>query len=234
MTKQLINALSSVDWSANVAKFTQEAAICSELDTACKRIAVWSKQIENIDGKNPAISFIRALQIAAHQSIATMSLAIYKATASSIRGLVENALYYTYFRTHPIELTSLVRDKGYYVTKADVLAFHKLHTPGFKGVQEKIGLVGRIEDWYSGVSAIVHGQIPGTWVDQTSLSDIKANVETMRLVAREFCEAERIVHELFLATVGREFWDSFSHPAKKALLFGMTGDIKNVFELDRQ
>lgn len=234
MTTQLVGALTSVAWDANVAKFVQEAAICGELDAACKRIAIWSKQLENVDGGNPAISFVRALQIAAHQSIATMSLAIYKATATSIRGLVENALYYTYFRTHPVELTSLVRDKGYYVSKGDILAFHKVHTPGFKAIQDKVGLLGRIEEWYSRVSAIVHGQIPGTWVDQKSLSDIKANVGTLKLAAHEFCEAEGIVHHLFLATVGREFWDSFAHPAKKSLLSGIPADVREAFGLDKQ
>lgn len=234
MTERLAGALRSVDWSANVERFVLEETICAELDAACKRIATWSKQLENIDGKNPAISFVRALQIAAHQSVATMSLGIYKAAATSIRGLVENALYYTYFRTHPVELASLVRDKDYYVAKGEILTFHKVHTPGFKVVQDKVGLVGRIEEWYSRVSAIVHGQIPGTWVDQKALADIKVNVATLKLAAAEFCEAEGIVHFLFLATVGREFWDSFAHPAKKLLLSGIAADVREVFGLDRQ
>lgn len=234
MTKHLVNALTSINWVDNVAKFVQEEGVCNDIDAACKRIAIWSKQLENIDAQNPAISFVRALQIAAHQSVATMSLAIYKASASSIRGLVENALYYTYFRTHPVELTSLVRDKTYYVTKSDILSFHKMHTPRFKAVQEKVALVSRVEDWYSRVSAIVHGQIPGVWVEQTGLSDIRVNAKTLGLVAQDFCEAEAIVNDLFLATVGREFWDSFAHPAKKFLLSGMAGDVRSVLGLDKQ
>lgn len=234
MTKHLVEALKSVNWSANVEGFVLEQAICIELDAGCRRIAIWSKQLENIDGGNPAISFVRALQIAAHQSVATMSLGIYKAAATSIRGLVENALYYTFFRNHPVELASLVRNRDYYVTKSEILAFHKSHTPGFKVVQDKVGLIGRIEEWYSRVSAIVHGQILGAWVDQKSLGDIKINKVTLQLAAAEFCEAERIVHFLFLATVGREFWDGFSPPAKKTLLSGVAADIREVFGLDKQ
>jgi hypothetical protein len=234
VTTQLAAALNSVDWKENVAKFLAEADVCQELDVACKRIAIWSKQLENVEARNPAITFVRAIQVAAHQSIATMGLGIYKATATSVRGLVENALYYTYFRSHPAELASLIREKGYYVTKADILAYHKVHTPGFKALQEKIGLVGRVEDWYSRVSAIVHGQIPGIWVDQKSLSDIKSNVTTLRLAAAEFREAEWIVHHLLLTTVGRELWDGFAHNAKKSLLQGMAGDVRAALELDRK
>lgn len=229
----LVAAMKAVNWNENVATFLNEENLLAEIDKSCHRIALWAKQLENVDSGNPALSFVRAMQISSHHAVATMGLAIYKATAASIRGVVENALYYTYFRTHPVELASLVRDDNYYVSKNDILIFHKTHTPGFKEAQDKIGLVSRMENWYSAISAIVHGQVPGIWVDQKGLADTKANLATLKLSVKEFCEGERIVHELFLLTVGQQYWDDFSHTAKKALLAGMPGDQKAVVKLDK-
>jgi len=234
MSDKMISALLSVNWLGNVEGFATHAAVVEKLDGSCKRIAVWAKQLENVDGKNPAISFVRALQISAQQAVATASLGIYKAAASSIRGLVENALYYTYFRSHLVELSSLVRNKAYYTSKSEILAFHKVHTAKFRERQETIGLVSRIEDWYSDISSIVHGQIPGIWVNQSSLGDIKTDGATLSLVANEFCRGEQIVHELLLLTVGSELWDGFSHPSKKMLLANLPGHLKNVLGLDKQ
>lgn len=232
-TDKLAEALKSVDWNGNIDQFLTDGDAIGKMNGACVRIAIWAKQLENIDSENAAISFVRALQISAHHGVATTALAIYKAAAAAIRGIVENALYYTYFRTHPIELASLVRERDYYTSKSEILAYHKLHTPRFRELQEKLGLVTRIEQWYSEISAIVHGQVPGIWVEQVSLADTKPSPVTLALVVAKFCEAERIAHELFLLTVGRENWDSFSHAAKKALLANMVGEHKTLLMLDK-
>ena len=233
MTKSLADALKSIDWGQNVNAFLSDEAMVAELDGACLRLAIWARQLENIDKTNPAITFVRAMQVSAHHAVATASLAIYKASASSIRGIVENALYYTYFRTHPVELASLVREANYYTSKSDILTYHKLHTPQFRELQDKLGLLTRIEVWYSAISAIVHGQVPGVWIEHTSLAETKPSFGTLKLVIEKFCEAEKIVHELLLLTVGKENWDSFSHLAKHTLLSGMPGEVKTTMKLDK-
>ncbi|MDN2704481.1 hypothetical protein O0881_21095 [Janthinobacterium sp. SUN100] len=229
----LEKAMRSVNWNENVEFFLQDQELMLAIDHSCQRIAIWAKQLENIDSKNPAISFVRAMQICSQHAVTTMGLAIYKASAASIRGIVENALYYTYFRTHHVELASLLRDANYYISKGEILSFHKLHTPYFSKTQEKLGLLSRIENWYSAISAIVHGQVPGIWTDQKGIGDTKTNIDTLRMAVKEFCEGERIVHELFLLTVGKESWDDFSHTAKKALLAGIPGEQKEILKLDK-
>jgi hypothetical protein len=231
--EKLAAALKAVNWVGHVDSFLIQNDSVQKVDGACARIAIWAKQLENLDKENAAISFIRALQISAHHAVATTALAIYKAAASSIRGIVENALYYTYFRSHPVELASLVRERDYYVSKSDILSYHKIHTPRFRELQDKLGLITRIEEWYSQISAIVHGQVPGIWVEHTSLADTKPSTETLALVIAKLCEAEKIVHDLFLITVGREYWDSFSHFAKKTLLANMSGEHKTLLMLDK-
>ncbi len=230
---QLSAAIKGVNWSGSVASFTAESASLERLDSACTRLAVWAAQLELADKGNPALSFVRAAQASAHHVVATCALALYRASAASIRSIVENGLYYTYFRTHPVELSTLVRDSAYYVTRSDLIAFHKTHTPEFKTLQDKLGYVGRLETWYSQISAIVHGQIPGTWVEHGSLEGIKFHAGTLAIVADQMKSAEQLLHELLLLTVGRELWDKFSSPSKKTLLSGVAGEIKTALKLDK-
>ncbi|WP_175869821.1 hypothetical protein [Burkholderia sp. BCC0397] len=233
MTKELSDALKSVDWNGNVSAFLTNDATIKQIDNACYRLAIWSKQLENVDRGNPALTFVRAMQISAHHAVATASLAIYKAAASSIRSIVENALYYTYFRSHHAELSSLIREDSYHISKSEILAYHKIHTPSFRDLQEKFGLLTRIEKWYSSISAIVHGQVPGIWIEHATLAETKPSPATLKSFLEKFCDAEKIVHDLFLLTIGTEHWDDFSPTAKKLLVTGMSGEHKTMMKLDR-
>src|SRR5262249_21019388 len=146
---------------------------------------------------NPALAFVREMQAAGHHVAALTALALYKPAAAAMRSMLETALYYTYFRAHPSELATLVRDPRFSVDKTDVIEFHNQHTPEFVTHQQKLGLVARLEQWYGAISAITHGQIPGTWVDHRSLSDVKLIQATLKIVVSRFSEGEEVVHRLF-------------------------------------
>jgi hypothetical protein len=196
------------------------------------RLALWCKQFEIVDRGNPALCFIRELQLAGHHVAALAALALYKPAAGSMRAVLETALYYTYFRTHIPELSTLVRDPNYFVMKADLLEYHKTHTSDFTKLQNALGLVERLNRWYNSVSAIIHGQVPGKWNDYAALADIKCSKATLDIVVANFGECDEIVHRLFLCTVGRELWDGFSSSAKKSLTAGLPGSTKAALGLD--
>lgn len=225
-------ALAAVDWNRNVSDFLKDAKLTEAIATANFRLAVWAKQFENIDKDNPALSFIREMQVSGHYVAALTALSLYKAAAASMRTMLETALYYSYFRTHPSELATLARDSNFFVVKADLLEFHKQHTPDFPALQQKLGLVVKLNAWYGFVSSITHGQIPGEWVEHKSLADMKHNKSALDIVVTTFCEGEELVHRLFLCTVGRVLWDTFSTPAKKYLIKGLHGDVKAALGLD--
>jgi len=147
-------------------------------------------------------------------------------------GSWQTALYYSYFRTHPSELTTLASDSNFYIGKRDLLEYHMIHTSDFKNIQNKLNLVSSLGDWYRTVSAIIHGQIPGAWVEHKSVAEIKPIKSTQDIVVETFTEGEEIVHQLFLCTVGRLLWDGFSTTAKKQLLSGLHGDLKAALALD--
>lgn len=231
-SKYLEAGLNAVDWQKNVADFLALPNAKDEISKANLRIAIWAKQFEKIDHGNPALCFVREMQIAGQDVAAASALSLYKCAASSIRNIVETALYYSYFRNHPKELETLVRDSKYYLSKEDILEYHKKHTPNFLKHQEKLNLIGKLNPWYSNVSAIVHGQIPGAWIEHKALSEISLNTTTLNVVVKTFCDGEEIVHLLFLCTTGHELWDFFSSSAKKELIHGLSGEIKATLGLD--
>jgi hypothetical protein len=230
--KKLAAALKSVDWNANVAAFVADNKSAKLLAEGSLRLAIWAKQLETHDQNNPALCFIREMQVAGHQVAALTSLALYKSAAGAMRSMLETALYYSYFRTHPAELTTLARSVSFYLEKQDILDYHKQHSPDFVALQGALGVVSRLQKWYRLVSSIIHGQIPGKWVSHKSISEIKPIKPTQDIVIGTFVEGVDIVHRFFLCTVGRELWDGFSTPAKKQLLSGLHGDEKKALQLD--
>jgi hypothetical protein len=229
---RLSGALKAINWDDNVSGFLSNSPAVEVIAQANLRLAVWCMQFEKVDRGNPALCFVRELQVANYHVAALAALALYKPAAGSMRAILETALYYSYFRTHPSELSTLVRDPDYFVAKKDLLEYHKEHTPDFTRLQNMLSLVVRLNKWYSSVSAIIHGQIPGKWIEHTSLAQIEYRQTTLDLVVEAFRECEEIVHGLFLCTVGRELWDSFSSSAKKQLIKGLSGSVKTAFQLD--
>ena len=233
MTAGLLGtALSKVDWNAHAQSFIQDVASTDMMAKASLRLAVWSKQFENLESGNPAICFVREMQMGGQYVTALVALALYKPAAASMRIILESALYYTYFRVHPAELTTLVRSSKYFMSKAEVMEFHKNHTENFGVLQQKLGLVTDLDGWYNRISAIMHGQIPGVWVTNRTLGDIKPVETIQKLAIDEFTICVDIVHRLFLCTTGRELWDNFTTTAKKSLIVGLPGDVKALLRLD--
>ncbi|MFO6429799.1 hypothetical protein ACLBKT_06865 [Erythrobacter sp. W302b] len=224
--------LQSIDWKSNckIALSHNDAEeMIRELNT---RIAVWSKQLEIVDFGNPALSFVREMQASAQMSGALVGLCLYKASAAASRSLVESCLYYSYFRTHPEELATLANNEKFYISKQEIIEYHKLHTVGFVAAQGQFGLVSELQLWYSQVSAVVHGQVPGTWGGYQSLSDI-GFVDTVQDQAMAtLLTAGRLANDLLLCTVSGKFWASFAPDAKQFLLKGMAGSKRQALGLD--
>jgi hypothetical protein len=224
--------LKAVDWVANIDAAFEDTNILAKLERALFRIAVWSKQLETADRGNSALCFIREMQVAGQQAAALLGLCLYKASAASARTLLETCLYYTYFRTHPEELATLVRVDKYFVTKSELLDYHRNHTRKFMEYQALFGLIGNLERWYSNVSAVVHGQIPGAWSAHSALQDIGFHLEIHTLAAETFISGEELAHQLLLCTAGKQLWTSFSPDAKTVLVKGLPGDKRASLGLD--
>lgn len=227
----LASVLKSIPWNENVNALCGHSRATERIESGLIRIALWAQQLEIADKNNPALCFVREMQVQGHFIAALLGAALYKPVATAQRALVENALYYSYFRTHPKELATLVRDARYYEEKTSIVEFHKQHSSGFVERDLKMSIVGRLNDWYKNISAIVHGQIPGKWIGHSSLADICHAPALIDEALEKFEAATSIVNDLFLATVAQDLWSDFSREVRKELLKGLSGDVRTILAL---
>src|SRR5262245_26782443 len=103
----LAQVLRAVDWSAHIELFLGSRVEAERIVDCSLRLATLSKQFESADRGNPALSFIREMQVSSQYVVVLTALALYKPAASAMRCMLESALYYTYFRCHPSELATL-------------------------------------------------------------------------------------------------------------------------------
>jgi hypothetical protein len=62
-------------------------------------------------------------------------------------------------------------------TYYDVLDFHKTHTIGYPALQQQIDLVTALDAWYSEISSIIHGQLPGVGVDKATYRRLRITLK---------------------------------------------------------
>jgi hypothetical protein len=228
----LLKALRSVDWNAEVAGFSSAGSEVARVYNANYLIALWSKELVSADFGNPALSFVHEMQQAGFYAAALIGLALYKPAAAAIRTVFETALYYSYFRCHPAELATLARADDYYVTKKQVIDFHRQHTANYRNNAQLFGQPQKLLTWYSTVSAVVHGQTPGAWTKLKALSGIKRDPATVAEVINTFERGVTNLHEFLILTVAGELWSRFSTPAKRELLRGSTSRQRSRLGLD--
>jgi hypothetical protein len=230
---KLAQAVKAVDWSKNVEAFLAEEADLARLAEANLRLAIWARQFEAMDAGNPALCFLREMQIAGQHVALLTAMGLYKPAAAAMRTVLETALYYTYFRSHHSELTTIANSSAYYIDKREIVEYHKVHTPNFSGKQQKLGLISRLEPWYSAISAVIHGQKPGSWLTYTSIKEVSYSKGGAAAAIDCFVEGEEIVRRLFLCAVSEEIWHGFSSVAKNKLLADLTSDQKQILGLDK-
>lgn len=227
----LRNALAAIDWNSYVASFASDPAMVERVATCCGGIARWHRAMRDVEPEVPAISFLAEAQIQSHYIATLIPLAMYKSAAAAMRTIVESVLYYTYFRTHPVELASLVRVDDYHATKGEILDYHKMHSVHFPARQQAWGAVSLLNSWYSKISAVIHGQLPGKWVSHTDLAGLKPHGPTRDEALVEFESAVDISGRVLLCTMDTERWNAIERETRIALLKGVPGNIKALLDL---
>lgn len=227
----LKSALQKIQWGQHVDEFVSDPSDLETIGNAAHRIGTWCNALSLVESGNPAVSFLAQTQVESHYIAALIPLSLYKPAAASMRTAFESVLYYSYFRSHTAELRSLVRDAEYYVSKNDIIDFHKTHTPEFRARQEAFGLISRINFWYSRTSAIIHGQLPGKWVTHSKLADLRPDAVTKNEALLEFSTAAEIISHFLLCSIDADCWSAIDKQSKQYFLKGISGSIKEKLNL---
>lgn len=230
--KTLFEALEKPDWGSNVRTLLKEKQLIESLDAECKLLALWLLGFIKHDKNCKANAFAFQMVSSSQHAIALASLGLYTPAAGSLRGMLESALYFLYFRSHPIELDTLVRDVDFYLQKSDVLQFFIKHVPDFQTKQACFGLTSEITIWYKNVSSVIHAQIPGSWGGPRDLNSVSQDLDSAKNIAQFHSKATVIINQLFLVVIGSEIWGSLSIDSRKIFLKGISSQTKQVLKLD--
>lgn len=223
----LSDVLGSVEWDQNVADFVSQSQAIDRYQRGCQLIAVWAHELRFQEFDNPATAFLMEMQASSATVPTCAALGLYKPAAASMRAAVENALYFSFFSTHPSELHTQVAKTDYYETKSTILDYHKTHTTGFKEKQRGVGLLSELEAWYSEISAIIHGQKPGTWTNR-AVNKTEFVQDLDKLCADSFSRCVAIVNMLFLITTPDEIWEGFNSKSRRMFLKGFSKQKKSI------
>lgn len=147
-----------------------------------------------------------------------------------MRSMVECALYYSFFRQHPQELHTLVRNSKFYASKKQIIHHHGLHVAGYHDLNLKLHFEEKLNDWYGEVSAIVHGQIPGVWTSK-SLSDTAPLYAGATAPTKLFERAVEIVQLTLLITIENEEWEGINPKSRMILQKGLSKQQKAALNL---
>ena len=224
---KISDALANIEWKKSADKFTADTESLNQIERGCRLVTIWNHELSFQYHRNPALPFLQEMKASLFFVPACFAVGLYKPGASSMRSAVENALYFSYFCDHEVELRTLVSDKSFYLSKSKIIDYHILHTPFFKSKQDVFGLSSELDSWYREISAIIHGQIPGVWSSK-SLKDTSHDDKSLKLALREFSRAIQIINYTFLLTTSSEVWDGMSSSARQFLLHGMSAARKTI------
>lgn len=230
MGSKLADVLRGVDWNANVAQFTLGTARLRKLTACCEQIGAFTHELSFQDYDNAALPFLQEMKASAFQVPACLALGLAKPAAGQMRAAVESALYFSYFRSHPSELRTLLTDDAYYLTKKTIVEYHKKHTPSFGCRADQLGLLNNLENWYGTISAIVHGQIPGVWTSKSLAATTSLGPQANKPIEL-FERAAKIIQIMLLLTVPSEDWESINPIGRKKLLGGLTAQERGILDL---
>lgn len=230
--KHLRKSLAAIDGNKLITEFLNNDPVVESIANNCSRIALWANSLSEAEADNLAVPFLFEMQRASHDVAALLALSLYVPAAAAMRSMGETALYYTYFRTHFSELATLTSKPDYFVSKLEVLEFHKIHSVRYRLASKDVGFPGAFDAWYSKVSAIVHGQLPGAWGNRLALAETAHTPSVLAEAVKTFTDGVELVDLLLFLTAGGELWDRFHHSAKRTFLKGMSAQRRAILSLD--
>lgn len=226
MPTELQNKLAQINWGAIVDDSLNEDSGFSDIQTSCKIITTWLNELCDLYENNYALSFLKEAHVSINDYCTSMSIALYKLSAASMRTILESILYYSYFKDHPKELHTLINDSSYYLTRSDILEYHYKHTHNFKNACKELNLISSMDNFYSEVSAIIHGQIPGVWQPNVNLDNRSHCSQTFSCSIEHFKTLVRIINHFLILHLTEEEWQSINIRSRELFLKGLKPKTK--------
>jgi len=222
----LIDSLNEINWDDICSESTKEVAIYSGIEESLSILSTWLGELISNHECNPALPFLYEAHVSLNDFCSSISLGLYKLSASSLRIVLESFLNFSYYKDHPVELNTLISNDSFYLGKAEIIEYHLLHTPQFNERSRQLDTINKLNIFYKEISQVIHGQIPGKWHTCMAFLDRKYDKDSFQIVASKFCNLSEIINLFLISSLKNEEWINLNHRSKKLFFKGMSKEKK--------
>ncbi|MFM5427192.1 hypothetical protein ACET8G_09975 [Aeromonas veronii] len=219
-------AMKSIDWNNIVSESMADNKQISKLEGELEILHFWLRELINFHSNNRALPFLYEAHSSINDFCCSISLGLYKLSASSIRTVLEAFLNFSYYKDHSVELTTLIKNNSFYLGKKDIIEYHKLHTLLFNERSEQLNTVDLLNKLYKEVSQIIHGQVPGKWCKCSKLNEVFYQNEMLDVTITMFSRLVKIINVFLISSLSDEEWNSLNIRSKSLFLKGFTREKK--------
>lgn len=229
--KQSTELLASVSAHANA----NAAALCEQMNSAAVPLLVWVQYLLKYKATGTANSLLDALASAVRETAGCVALGLVRPTLFSLRGQIDLALAWLFYKDHPIEWAHVNETGKNFSLKSDLEDYLATYVPRFRERLKALRSVSKHGDIdpYRLLSAHVHGQSQSVLSTTANLKEMvgkKAQVAECvkaQAVVTEylgdvlFCAYFKIVSSLPTSLV-KEIDARFVSPEQKTWFYKLT------------
>ena len=220
------NAIKQVDWNDIVSKSVANTSQITKIEEDLEVLQYWLRELINKHSENRALPFLYEANSSINDFCSSSSLGLYKLSASSIRTILEAFLNFSYYKDHPVELTTLVHNDSFYLGKKEIIDYHSLHSLGFGQRADELNAIDLLNTLYKEVSQIIHGQVPGKWNNCSTLNEIAYKEEMLLIAFEAFERLVRVINLFHVSSLSDEEWNGLNIRSRSLFLKGFSRDKK--------
>ena len=176
-------------------------ANCSDVHDVALPLLEWIDHLRVSEVTGVCNEFLDGLKAAIVETAGAISIGFVRSAIFSIRGQVDLALGWLYFKDHPIEWASVEAYGEGFMLKRDVVAYLEYYVPGFKSRFAILSAAkGRTEaDPYKVLSAHVHSQSTLVMPAYTQFDTLVMTNKKCRECIRLQAEVTEYLNDIFLS-----------------------------------
>ena len=215
------SAIKSVNWNGIAESTVAQDEVVAQLEKNLEVLQYWIQELINNNEGNRALPFLYEAHSSMNDFCSSISLGLYKLSASSIRTILEAFLNFSYYKDHPVELTTLINNNSFYLGKSEIIDYHSLHSPGFSQRSSELNTLDFLNTLYKEVSQIIHGQIPGKWNNCSTLNDTKFDDDMLKITTETFARLVKIINLFHISYLSDNEWGNMNIRSRSLFLKGI-------------
>lgn len=186
-----------------------------DLTAAFDRTRLWCRYLVDHYADEDASAVLHALYSSMTEVCILAPLGLYNAAYAALRRILDLAISFSYYVSHPVELHTVVSTGNSWVGRSGALEWHMEFTPNFRAAADALNVMAAWKEEYSKLSLFVHS-IPGpSWKSLRDMKPWTFSAAKYNAVVEEAIVVDGLINKLWLAVFTRDMAGMNAADAKK-------------------